>query len=159
MFNSTFRPRRKARTSVCSVSQRGTHSMRPELVERGTTLYLPRRLHGQVRVNPMRRSSRQEGIKNEIKKTRRVNPMFDHEGTTNKRCYLYNIRTSGFSLYKSLFHFKALLRESIIPLLPPHLQSLPCCDTIGRPLRNIRPPTDPSFVCHTPYHIGDGNIL
>jgi len=41
---------------------------------------------------------------------------------------------------------------------PPHLQSLPYCNTIARPLRNIRPPTDPS-LCHTPYNIGDGNIL
>jgi len=29
---------------------------------------------------------------------------------------------------------------------PPHLQSLPFCITIARPLRKIRPPTDPSFV-------------
>ena len=42
---------------------------------------------------------------------------------------------------------------------PPHLQSLPYCDTIARPLRNIRPSTDPPFACHTPYNIGDGNIV
>jgi len=42
---------------------------------------------------------------------------------------------------------------------PPHLQSLPYCNTIARPFRNIRPPTDPPFVCHTPYNIGDGNIM
>jgi len=40
----------------------------------------------------------------------------------------------------------------------PDLQSLPYCNTIARPLRNIRPPTDPFFLCHTPYNIGDGNI-
>jgi len=40
-----------------------------------------------------------------------------------------------------------------------HLQSLPYCNTISRPLRNIRPPTNPPFVCHTPYTIGDGNIV
>jgi len=65
-----------------------------------------------------------------------------------------------FSIYKILFHFKALLWESIIRLLPPHhLQSLPYCNTIARLLRNIRPPTDAPFVCHTPYNIGDGNIV
>jgi len=62
------------------------------------------------------------------------------------------------SLYKILFHFKALLYESII-LLQPHLQILRYCNTIARPLRNIRPPTDPSFACHTPYNIGHGNIV
>ena len=42
---------------------------------------------------------------------------------------------------------------------PPYLQSLRCCNTIARPLRNIRPPTDPPVVCHTPYNIGDCNIV
>ena len=41
----------------------------------------------------------------------------------------------------------------------PHMQSLPYCSTTARPLRNIRPPTDLSFLCHTPYNIGDGNIV
>ena len=37
-------------------------------------------------------------------------------------------------------HFNALLWESIILLLPsPNLQRLPYCNTIARPLRNIRP--------------------
>jgi len=44
-------------------------------------------------------------------------------------------------------------------IAPPHLQSLPYCNTIARPFRNIRPPTDPPFGCHAPYHIGDGNIV
>ena len=43
-------------------------------------------------------------------------------------------------------------------LRPPHLQSLPYCITIARPLRTIHPPTDSSFVCHTPYNNSDGNI-
>jgi len=68
---------------------------------------------------------------------------------------------SRVSLYKMLFRFKALLSESnnsfITP--PPHLQSLPHCSTIARPLRNIRPPPPTSpFVCHKPYNIGDGKI-
>jgi len=36
---------------------------------------------------------------------------------------------------------------------PSHLQSLPYCNTIARPLRNIRPATDPPLSCHTPYNI------
>jgi len=67
---------------------------------------------------------------------------------------------SFVSLHKILFYFKALLRESIILSLPsPHLQRLPYCNTIGRPLRNIRPATDPPCSCHTPYNIGDGNSM
>jgi len=42
---------------------------------------------------------------------------------------------------------------------PTYLQSIPYCNTIAQPLRNTRPPTDPSFECHTPYNIGDGNIV
>ena len=42
---------------------------------------------------------------------------------------------------------------------PPHLQSLPYCNTIAPLLRKIRPLTAPPFVCHTPYDIGDGNIV
>ena len=44
-------------------------------------------------------------------------------------------------------------------IAPPHLQSLPYCNTTRRPLRNIRPPTDCSLLCHTPCTIGDGNIV
>jgi len=40
--------------------------------------------------------------------------------------------TLPLSLYKILFHFKALLWESINFLSPPpHLQSLPYCNTIA----------------------------
>jgi len=62
-------------------------------------------------------------------------------------------------LYMILFYFTALLWESFIRLCPPHLQNLPYCNTIARPLRNVRPPTDPPFVCQAPYNIGDGNIV
>jgi len=55
-------------------------------------------------------------------------------------------------VYKILFHCKAFLCESIIILLlPPHqLQSLPYCNTIARPLRNIRPPlpAPPLYAIH-----------
>jgi len=71
-------------------------------------------------------------------------------------------------LHKILFYFKALLWESIILFLPPphpviapppSLQNLPHCNTIARPLRDIRPATDSPFLCHTSYNIGDGNIV
>ena len=70
-----------------------------------------------------------------------------------------NTRHAHFSLYKILFHFKALFWQSIILLCPSQLKNLPYCITIARPLRNIRPPTDPYFLCHTPYNISDGNIV
>ena len=44
-------------------------------------------------------------------------------------------------------------------IAPPHLKILPYYIIIARPLRNIRPPADPSFLCHTPCHIGDRNIV
>ena len=69
-------------------------------------------------------------------------------------------RARQVGLHKILFHFKALLLESIILLLPPpHLQSLPYCNTIARPLRNIRAPADLPLLCHMPYNISDGNIV
>jgi len=55
------------------------------------------------------------------------------------------------------FTSKLLVWESIILLLPPtHAKP---CNTIARPMRNIRPPIDPPFLCHTPYNIGDGNLV
>jgi len=50
--------------------------------------------------------------------------------------------------------------ESIILLLPPaHLQRLPYCNTIARPLRNKQILPDPPLVSHTPYNVGRDNIL
>jgi len=68
------------------------------------------------------------------------------------------LRPPWLSLNKILFHFKAIVWESYHPLSL-HMQSLPFCNTIARPLRNIRPPTDRPCVCHTPSNIGDGNIV
>jgi len=62
-------------------------------------------------------------------------------------------------LYKILFHFKALLWVNHPFIAPLHLLSLPDFNTIARPLRSIRPSTDPSFLCHTSYNISDGNIV
>jgi len=44
-------------------------------------------------------------------------------------------------------------------ILPARLQSLRYCNTIARPLRNIRPAIDPSFSCHAPYNVGHDNIV
>jgi len=87
--------------------------------------------------------------------------LHSHGAETREGGYTYlTLVTPRLSLYKKVFHFKALLWEAIILVLPyPHLQRPPYCNTIARPLRNIRPATDPPFVCHTPYYIGDGNIV
>ena len=63
-----------------------------------------------------------------------------------------------FSLYKILFHLTALLWESIILLLPPPPPANPTVLQFYCTC-NIRPPTDPPCLCHTPYNIGDGNIV
>jgi len=44
-------------------------------------------------------------------------------------------------------------------IAPSHLHYPHYSNTVVRPLRNIRRPTDPSFVCHTPYNIDNGNIV
>jgi len=80
-----------------------------------------------------------------------------HEG---RRLVLRRVGRRRLSLYKILFHFKALVWESNTLLLPPpHTQSLPYFNSISGLLRNIRPPTDRPCLCHTPYNIGDGNIV
>jgi len=49
-------------------------------------------------------------------------------------------------IYKIWFRFKDFLWESIIRLLPPHMQSLQECNAIAGLLRNIRPLPRPT-VC------------
>jgi len=44
-------------------------------------------------------------------------------------------------------------------IAPSHLHCPHGCNTIAIPLRNIRPPSEPLFVCHTPYHIVHSNIV
>jgi len=69
--------------------------------------------------------------------------------------YMCGMYCSQLSLYKILFHFKVLLWESIILVLPP-----PTCNTypIAILLYDFctiyAPLTDPPFACHTPYNIG-----
>ena len=57
------------------------------------------------------------------------------------------------SFYKILFHFQALLWESILLVLPPpHLQRLPFCNVIARRLHNIRPPYQPPLCMSSTIH-------
>ena len=66
----------------------------------------------------------------------------------------------ALSFTRYCFTSEVFVHESILlSLAPSHLHYPHYCNTIARPLRNIRPATDPPFVCHTPYHIGDGNIV
>ena len=68
--------------------------------------------------------------------------------------WYWQYRVKANSLYKILFHYKAVLCESIILYAPPplssHLQSPPSCNTNARPLRIIRLSTDPppSYAIH-----------
>jgi len=72
--------------------------------------------------------------------------------------YYKSARGLPFSLYKILFHFKALLWESTIHLPPPPPTKPTLLQYYGITIA-LRPPTDPSCVCHTPYNIGDCNIV
>ena len=68
-------------------------------------------------------------------------------------------RTPPLVLHKILLYFEAFVHEStILSFPPPHLHCLPWCNSIAL-LRNILRPADPSFVCHTPYNIGNGNVV
>jgi len=68
-----------------------------------------------------------------------------------------HIQHAGLGLTLSLQSFSVGVHHPCIP--PPHLQSLPFCNTIARPLGNKRPLTDPPFVCREPYNIGDCNLV
>ena len=71
------------------------------------------------------------------------------------------MRAIRSSLHKILFRFKALLWESIILLIPPPQPEKPTllqyyCTTIAQ---YTPPHTDPPPCFHTPYNIGDDNIV
>ena len=67
---------------------------------------------------------------------------------------------SHVGLDKILFYFEAFVHESIILLLP-----TPTC--IARTIAMLlhvycaiyAPPTEPPFVCHAQYHMGNGNLV
>jgi len=66
-----------------------------------------------------------------------------------------------------LTRYPPIVRPSYSSTPPPCILAPPVrvnlsmfnCNTIARPLRNIRPATDPSFVRHTPYNIFDDNMV
>jgi len=62
-------------------------------------------------------------------------------------------------LYTIFVYFKTVVHESIVHVSPPPLHCQHNCNTIARPLCNVRSPPNPPFVCHTSYTIGFGNIL
>jgi len=55
---------------------------------------------------------------------------------------------SNLAFERYCFNFKLLWVAIILLLLPPHLQSLPYCNTIAGPLRNIPPPPLPLYVIY-----------
>jgi len=66
----------------------------------------------------------------------------------------------SLSLYTILFHFKVLLWESIIRLLPPPIcKAYPIVILLHDHCAIYAPPQPPPLVCHTSYSIGDGNIV
>ena len=61
---------------------------------------------------------------------------------------------SRLDLYKIFVYVKSFCaRANHHFLAPPHLHCPHCCNTVTRPLRNIRSPPNPPFVCYTPYTI------
>ena len=95
-----------------------------------------------------------------LKATSPLRIWFEYAAKEKASPLLSRVVVCSLSLYKIVFHFKALLWESIILLLPP-----PTCKAypVARLLHDrcavhARPPT-PACRCHTPYDVGDGNIV
>jgi len=64
------------------------------------------------------------------------------------------------SLYNILMHFKALLWEAILVFLSPSTcKAYPIAILVHDHCAIYAPPPTPPVVCHTPYNIGDGNIM
>jgi len=62
-------------------------------------------------------------------------------------------------LYKNSFTPKLSCTSQSSFHCPIHLHCSHYCNAIARLMRNIRPPANPAWVCHTPYNIGSGNIV
>ena len=67
--------------------------------------------------------------------------------------------TPYLGLYKISFTSRLICTNQSSFIAPPRPHCPHYCSPIARLLRNIRPRTDPPFVCHTPYNIGHGNIV
>jgi len=75
-----------------------------------------------------------------------------------RRCRGMTVR--WLRLYKILCRFKVLLWESILLLLPPTTyKAYQVAILLHAHFAIYAPLTEPAFVCHTPYTIGDGNIV
>ena len=58
------------------------------------------------------------------------------------------------------FYLFLCVQRIIHPFITPaHLHYPHYCNTIARHLRNVCPPPDPAFIRHTPYNIGNANIV
>jgi len=89
--------------------------------------------------------------------------------TNQKRGMWQNLRVNpgvmglSLGLYKIVFHLFLFVQESIIPLSTPPI-SIAHTTAILLLLRDRcaiydPPPPDPPFICHTPYNIGNDNIV
>jgi len=66
----------------------------------------------------------------------------------------------SLGLYKIVFYFGGFCARINHPCVAPsHLHCPHYCNTIACLFRSIRRPPNPPFVCHTPYSIGNGNIV
>jgi len=64
-----------------------------------------------------------------------------------------------YKIFSHLFLCVACARINHPFITPAHPHYPHYCNTIARRLRHIYPPPDPPFICHTPYNIGNGNIV
>jgi len=62
-------------------------------------------------------------------------------------------------LNKRLFYFEVSCTNPSSVYAPPRLHCSHGCNTNAILLRNIRPPSDPPLLCHTPYNIVHSNIV
>jgi len=65
----------------------------------------------------------------------------------------------GFALTRYSFTSRLLCTNPFYFNCSPHLHCPHGCNTIVILLRSIRPPSDPPFLYHTPYHSVHGNIV
>jgi len=99
-------------------------------------------------------------MKNSQKKnTLYVTPVYTAGGTSGGPALFGCALRLGF--YKLMFYVEAFVHESIVLCQPPppYLHCPHYCNTITRLLRNIRRPPDLPCVCHTPYTMGNSNIV
>jgi len=65
----------------------------------------------------------------------------------------------GVSSYKIWISLQGFIVGVDHPIIPPTLAKPTLLQYDCTPIAIYAPPTDPSFLCRTPYTIGDGNIV